>query len=56
MYLFTATEIQNIQLAEGFVATGITIPIYMVFPRLFSCVSTKTFNFKIGKSMIQLII
>ncbi|VVC42295.1 Immunoglobulin E-set,Vacuolar protein sorting protein 26 related [Cinara cedri] len=42
-----ATEIQNIQIAEGNVSTGISIPIYMVFPRLFSCCTTKTANFKI---------
>ncbi|XP_050528253.1 vacuolar protein sorting-associated protein 26C [Daktulosphaira vitifoliae] len=41
------TEIQNIQIAEGNVATGISIPIFMVFPRLFSCSTTKTANFKI---------
>ncbi|XP_001947258.1 Down syndrome critical region protein 3 homolog [Acyrthosiphon pisum] len=42
-----ATEIQNIQVAEGNVSTGISIPIYMIFPRLFSCSTTKTTNFKI---------
>lgn len=42
-----ATEIQNIQIAEGNVSTGISIPIYMIFPRLFSCSTTKTANFKI---------
>lgn len=47
---FIATEIQNIQIAEGNVSTGISIPIYMIFPRLFSCSTTKTANFKIGKS------
>lgn len=43
-----ATEIQNIQVAEGNVSTGVAIPIYMIFPRLFSCSTTKTANFKIG--------
>ncbi|XP_050431036.1 vacuolar protein sorting-associated protein 26C [Adelges cooleyi] len=41
------TEIQNIQIAEGNVATGISLPIFMIFPRLFSCSTTKTANFKI---------
>lgn len=46
---FLATEIQNIQIAEGNISTGVSIPIYMIFPRLFSCATTKTANFKIGK-------
>lgn len=42
-----ATEIQNIQVAEGDVSTGVSIPIYMIFPRLFSCSTTKTAVFTI---------
>lgn len=42
-----ATEIQNIQIADGNVVRGLPIPIHMVFPRLFTCVSTKSRNFKI---------
>lgn len=49
VFFSTATEIQNIQIGEGNVPTGISIPIYMVFPRLFSCSTTKTANFKIGE-------
>lgn len=41
------TEIQNIQLADGDVCRGLTIPIYMVFPRLFTCPTLTTGNFKI---------
>ena len=41
------TEIQNIQLADGDVCRGLTIPIYMVFPRLFTCPTLSTSNFKI---------
>jgi len=41
------TEIQNIQLADGDVCRGLPIPIYMVFPRLFTCPSLTTPNFKI---------
>lgn len=47
--MFSATEIQNIQVADGNVSSGVSIPIYMIFPRLFSCCTTKTANFKIGK-------
>ncbi|XP_042877123.1 vacuolar protein sorting-associated protein 26C-like [Penaeus japonicus] len=42
-----ATEIQNIQIGEGDVCRGIAIPIYMVFPRLFTCATTAAPNFKI---------
>lgn len=42
-----ATEIQNIQIGEGDVCRGIAIPIYMVFPRLFTCATTIAPNFKI---------
>lgn len=49
VYLFTATEIQNIQIGEGNVARGVPIPIYMIFPRLFTCPTLSTSNFKVGK-------
>jgi hypothetical protein len=42
-----ATEIQNIQIAEGNVVKGLSIPIYMVFPRLFTCSTTIAKQFKI---------
>uniref|UniRef100_H3CQC5 Vacuolar protein sorting-associated protein 26C n=1 Tax=Tetraodon nigroviridis TaxID=99883 RepID=H3CQC5_TETNG len=42
-----ATEIQNIQIAEGDVCRGLAIPIYMVFPRLFTCPTLETTNFKV---------
>ncbi|KAI8775225.1 vacuolar protein sorting-associated protein 26C [Biomphalaria glabrata] len=42
-----ATEIQNIQIADGDVARNMAIPIYMVFPRLFTCPSLSTNNFKV---------
>lgn len=41
------TEIQNIQIAEGDVCRGLTIPIYMVFPRLFTCPTVGSNNFKV---------
>jgi hypothetical protein len=42
-----ATEIQNIQLADGNVCRDLPIPIYMIFPRLFTCVTTATKSFKV---------
>ena len=41
-----ATEIQNIQIADGPVCHGWPIPVHMIFPRLFTCptVSTRTFK------------
>ncbi|CAN7979458.1 unnamed protein product [Ixodes pacificus] len=46
-YARDATEIQNIQIGEGDVCHGINIPIYMIFPRLFTCPTLITNNFKI---------
>ncbi|XP_054275306.1 vacuolar protein sorting-associated protein 26C-like [Macrosteles quadrilineatus] len=46
-YARDATEIQNIQIGEGNVARGIHIPIYMIFPRLFTCPTLSTSNFKV---------
>lgn len=42
-----ATEVQNIQIAEGDVCRGLSIPIDMIFPRLFTCPTLITSNFKI---------
>ncbi|EGG23478.1 vacuolar protein sorting-associated protein 26 family protein [Cavenderia fasciculata] len=41
------TEIQNIQIGEGDVCRGLQIPIWMVFPRLFTCITTASRTFKI---------
>ena len=41
------TEIQNLQICDGDVARGLTIPIYMIFPRLFTCPSVSARTFKI---------
>uniref|UniRef100_A0A1B6DYZ5 Vacuolar protein sorting-associated protein 26C n=1 Tax=Clastoptera arizonana TaxID=38151 RepID=A0A1B6DYZ5_9HEMI len=48
-YARDATEIQNIQIGEGNIARGLPIPIYMIFPRLFTCPTLITSNFKVGK-------
>eukprot|EP00053_Salpingoeca_punica_P007542 m.68762 g.68762 ORF g.68762 m.68762 type:complete len:296 (-) comp14199_c0_seq1:179-1066(-) len=42
-----ATEIQNIQIAEGDVCRDMPIPIYMIFPRLFTCPTLLTDTFKV---------
>ncbi|XP_055628099.1 vacuolar protein sorting-associated protein 26C [Toxorhynchites rutilus septentrionalis] len=46
-YARDATEIQNIQIADGNVCPKIAIPIYMTFPRLFTCPTLITKNFKV---------
>lgn len=46
-YAKDATEIQNLQIADGDVFCGLSIPIYMIFPRLFTCPTLATTNFKI---------
>lgn len=42
-----ATEIQNIQIGEGDVVRGVDIPIFMVFPRWFTCPTLVASNFKV---------
>jgi hypothetical protein len=42
-----ATEIQNIQIADGNAPRNLAIPIHMVFPRLFTCCTTVTKQFKV---------
>ncbi|XP_063708612.1 vacuolar protein sorting-associated protein 26C [Culicoides brevitarsis] len=46
-YSKDATEVQNIQIADGNICTKLDIPIFMVFPRLFACPTLITKNFKI---------
>ena len=46
-YARDPTEIQNIQVADGDVCRGVPVPIYMVFPRLFTCPTLSTSNFKV---------
>lgn len=46
-YARDPTEIQNIQIADGDVCRGVVIPLYMVFPRLFTCPTLATSNFKV---------
>lgn len=42
-----ATEVQMIQIADGDVCRNMAIPMYMVFPRLYSCPTLVTSSFKI---------
>jgi hypothetical protein len=42
-----ATEIQNIQIADGNVVRDLAISIYMIFPRLFTCATSKSKAFKV---------
>lgn len=46
-YACEVTEIQNIQIGDGQIQINSSIPIYMVFPRLFTCPTLITNNFKI---------
>ena len=42
-----ATEIQSIQIGEGNISRNMIVPMYMVFPRLFSCPTVSTRSFKL---------
>jgi hypothetical protein len=42
-----ATEIQNIQIGDGNICRSLSVPMYMVFPRLFSCPTYSCPAFKI---------
>mmetsp|Transcript_11909 Transcript_11909/g.35768 ORF Transcript_11909/g.35768 Transcript_11909/m.35768 type:complete len:311 (-) Transcript_11909:108-1040(-) len=42
-----ATEIQNLQIADGDVCRNLVVPIYMIFPRLFTCPSLAADEFKV---------
>ena len=42
-----STEIQNIQIGDGDVCRNIVIPMYMIFPRLFTCPTMKTKTFTV---------
>jgi hypothetical protein len=41
-----ASEIQNIQICEGNICHDLVVPMYMVFPRLYSCPTVITSNFR----------
>ena len=43
----SATEVQNIQVADGDCINDIEIPTYMLFPKIYSCASQEHKKFKI---------
>jgi len=52
-----ATEIQNIQIADGDVPRGFEVPIFMVFPRLFTCpslVSARTYKVEFQINLVTM--
>ena len=51
-----ATEIQNIQIADGPVCHGWSVPVHMIFPRLFTCptISTRTFKVDFEVNLVVL--
>lgn len=42
-----ATEIQNLQVGDGDVCRGLAIPLYMIFPRIFTCPTSISDSFKV---------
>lgn len=48
-YSRDATEVQNIQIGDGNLIRNVSVPIYMILPRLFTCPTLITSDFKIGK-------
>lgn len=42
-----ATEIQNLQVADGDISRGLVIPIHMLFPRLFTCPTSVSDDFSV---------
>ena len=51
-----ATEIQLLQIGEGNVTRSLVVPMYMVFPRLFSCPTVISTSFKIEFEINLLIV
>ena len=47
-----ASEVQNIQIGDGDVCRNVLVPIYMIFPRLFTCPSLSTPAFKISEKTL----
>ena len=52
-----ATEVQNIQIADGNPPRDVPISIHMIFPRLFTCpsVATKTFKVEFAVNLVVLL-
>jgi len=43
-----ATEVQNIQVADGEVIRDMEIPLYMLFPKIYSCPTVIHEKFKVS--------
>ena len=43
----SATEVQNIQVADGNVIADLQVPLYMLFPKIYSCATYTGVFFKI---------
>jgi hypothetical protein len=52
-----STEIQNIQIAEGDIQRNLTVPLFMVFPRLFTCPTliAKTFRVEFEINLVVML-
>lgn len=52
-----STEIQNIQIAEGDIQRNLTVPLFMVFPRLFTCptLASKTFRVEFEINLVVML-
>ncbi len=46
-YARIGSEIQTLQIADGDIPKGLPVPIYMILPRLFTCPTIETPNFKV---------
>lgn len=51
-----ATEIQNIQIADGNVCRDVVIPMHMIFPKRFACVTVLSKTFKIEFEMTLMVV
>jgi len=52
-----ATEVQNIQVAEGDPPRNVPVSIHMIFPRLFTCpsIATKTFKVEFAVNLVVML-
>lgn len=51
-----ATEIQNLQIGDGNACKELGVPLYMVFPRFFTCPSLITNTFRVEFEMNLIIL
>jgi hypothetical protein len=56
-FSLSATEIQNIQIVDGDLPRGVSVPIYMIFPRLFTCpslTSSRTYKIEFQLNIVMM--